>query len=216
MSVTTKGICEFCGKAYSRRGIKRHLDSCSERIRDTKEDIEHYALSIQGAYLHDYWMYVEMPSTAELQDLDSFLRKIWLDCCGHLSQFEIDGKYYKSRPNEMWGDKSMDVPLSRVLQPGARFVYEYDFGSTTTLTIRVLSSRFSGSPNEEKVKLLARNIAPDIRCDYCGEPAELVANQCLGEYAWVCSSCAAKHDDEEVWRSRIVNSPRTGICGYEG
>ena len=27
-AVVTKGICEFCEQTYSRRGIKRHLDSC--------------------------------------------------------------------------------------------------------------------------------------------------------------------------------------------
>jgi len=32
---------------------------------------------------------MQVKDNAALSDLDSFLRDIWLECCGHLSAFEI-------------------------------------------------------------------------------------------------------------------------------
>ncbi len=35
-----------------------------------------------------------MNAGATLADLDDFLRGIWLECCGHLSSFDIEGVTY--------------------------------------------------------------------------------------------------------------------------
>jgi hypothetical protein len=45
-------------------------------------------------------MHLEMPASEELDTLDAFLRSIWLECCGHLSAFRIDGTSYDSEPEE--------------------------------------------------------------------------------------------------------------------
>lgn len=42
-----------------------------------------------------YWLYLEMPARATLTDLDGFLRDIWLECCGHLSAFDIGTVRYE-------------------------------------------------------------------------------------------------------------------------
>ena len=36
-----------------------------------------------------YWLHIEIPAKATLEDLDHFLRAVWLECCGHLSSFDI-------------------------------------------------------------------------------------------------------------------------------
>jgi len=36
-----------------------------------------------------------MPARATLTDLDGFLRDIWLECCGHLSAFDIGTVRYE-------------------------------------------------------------------------------------------------------------------------
>ena len=33
----------------------------------------------------EYWLHVEGRETASLQQLDSLLRRVWLECCGHMS-----------------------------------------------------------------------------------------------------------------------------------
>lgn len=52
-----------------------------------------------------YWLVIEVKDTATLKDVDQFLRNIWLECCSHLSAFEIDGLSYKSFPgtDSPWG-----------------------------------------------------------------------------------------------------------------
>ena len=35
-----------------------------------------------------------MCGSATLEELDHYLRTIWLECCGHLSQFTIGGMLY--------------------------------------------------------------------------------------------------------------------------
>ena len=35
-----------------------------------------------------------MKAKSTLEELDDFLRGAWLECCGHLSDFEIDGITY--------------------------------------------------------------------------------------------------------------------------
>jgi len=63
---------------------------------------------VEGSYLPYYWMHLELPANATLEDLDSFLRDIWLECCGHLSAFRIEGKEYLSEPSE-FDEEGMDV-----------------------------------------------------------------------------------------------------------
>lgn len=213
-TVTTRGVCEFCGQEFSRRGIKRHLDSCSQRSIEIPGDETYYTLLIEGRYDRDYWLYVEMPEDATLTDLDDFLRNIWLECCGHLSQFTIGGERYLCEGVDGdWGELSMDIPLGNVAHQGLVFEHEYDFGSTTTLKLTVVSARLGGSSCEDRVQLLARNLAPHIGCESCGGEATWFVSE---DFTLLCDSCAEKYDDEEEWSLPVVNSPRTGVCGYGG
>jgi len=59
-------------------------------------------------------MHVAVPATAPLSKLDDFLRHTWLECCGHLSAFEIGGKRYASEP--MDEEMSMRTRVSEVLE----------------------------------------------------------------------------------------------------
>lgn len=81
----------------------------------------------EGRNVKVYWMHVAVPLTAPLSKLDDFLRQTWLECCGHLSAFEIGGKRYASEPMDQ--EMSMRARLSEVLEVGMKFFYEYDYGS---------------------------------------------------------------------------------------
>ena len=66
--------------------------------------------------------------------LDRFLRDTWLECCGHLSAFEIGGIRYAvdaglDNEGDM-GEKSMRMQLDKVFSPGQSSSYEYDYGTT--------------------------------------------------------------------------------------
>jgi len=70
----------------------------------------------------------------------------------------------------------MSYPMRRVLGVGMEVDYIYDFGSSTELVISVISSR-DILPRKKPVRVLARNLPPDIRCS-CGEPASYVCAAC--------------------------------------
>ena len=72
-------------------------------------------------------MHLDVRAASRLEDLDMFLRNVWLECCGHMSAFTIQGKAYTS------GEKGMNTRLYTVFKPGMEFYYEYDFGTTTAL-----------------------------------------------------------------------------------
>ena len=154
-------------------------------------------------------MDLAVPADATLGSLDTFLRKTWLECCGHMSAFRIGRE-----------ELAMSKKIGAIADKGQKLIHEYDFGSTTELQITVTGTISALLPGREKVKLMARNIAAQLPCDECGEPAEYLCRECSYEEdsGILCKACAEQHEcgtpDEGL--SLIVNSPRCGVCGYEG
>src|SRR5260370_30229280 len=66
-------------------------------------------------------------------------------------------------------DRGMETPLEKALKVGQKFTYEYDFGSTTDLALRVVSEREGVAQDEDDMTILARNSAPVIPCCACGK-----------------------------------------------
>jgi hypothetical protein len=167
---------------------------------------------VEGKWAKAYWMHLAVPAAAPLSKLDKFLRQIWLECCGHMSAFEIYGIRYSVSPME--DERGMKVPLGRVVDVGTRFLYEYDFGSTTTLSLKVVGFWDRATP-KNNVELLSRNDPPQFNCDMCGtQPATLICTGCEGK--WLCEPCSKAHECGEECLLPVVNSPRTGVCGYSG
>ena len=113
-------------------------------------------------------------------------------------------------------DRSLYQPLERLLEVGKKFTYEYDFGSTTYLNLKVMGKREGViHEKEDRVRVLARNLPPDIKCVVCGKPATQVVSGYYVEENAYCSKCAKKSEDYEMMLL-VVNSPRVGVCGYAG
>lgn len=167
-------------------------------------------------------MNIEIPAQATLRHLDQFLRDIWLECCGHLSVFNIEGQRYDVHPIEDLGSKTMAYPLEKVLSPGMVFEHEYDFGTTTDLTLKVVSERMGSTVSKKRrgddIQILARNNPPQILCVECNKkPATIVCAYCRYDTGgWLCKSCAKKHECSDEALLPVVNSPRVGECGYTG
>jgi hypothetical protein len=191
-----------------------------EKMGKGKTRILHIA--VQGRYSPEYWMHLEVVADARLKALDSFLREVWLECCGHLSAFTIEGVSYNSSLDKEslfysgFRDKSMNYKISSVLRVGTRFIHEYDFGTTTELALRVVSERI-GEPINNPVHIMARNDPPKIACEVCGKAATQVCTQCIWDgKGWLCDKCASEHKCGEEMLLPVVNSPRVGMCGYTG
>jgi len=214
------GKCHLCGEVVGRASMTRHLSACGqpEAPKSPTGKQQHgpsFHLFVEGRYAKVYWMHLAVPATAPLSKLDSFLRDIWLECCGHMSAFEINGNRYASA--RMDGEMSMRTPLRQVLGVGTKFFYEYDFGSTTEVALKVVALREQGTP-KGAVQLLARNEPPHVTCSECGvQPATQICTECAWDgKGWLCEACIAAHECGGEMCLPVVNSPRVGVCGYTG
>lgn len=222
----TMGKCRFCDGTFSKAAMTRHLNSCEKRqaFAETasSQKTQLFHLVVQGRYLPEYWMHIEVVANAKLKTLDRFLREIWLECCLHLSAFTIEGKRYVSEVDgvSLFGfgfeEKNMNFKIGSVLRTGVSFIHEYDFGTTTELALRVVSERVGESLNKS-IQIMARNEAPQLICSVCGKIATQVCTQCIYEgKGWLCDKCASIHKCGEEMLLPVVNSPRVGMCGYTG
>jgi hypothetical protein len=191
-----------------------------------------------------YFLYLWINGNAKMEDFDAFLREIWLECCGHMSKFT--DKSFKREMSmgsydimdafdfleqgkvkqyekimEDFGEIPMSRAINKVFAKGKKYEYEYDYGSSTILQIEVMEEYPFAAP--KKMVLLSRNEPLEIRCDMCHtEIAEVACTvHIYEEEGKFCSKCAKKHakvcsDFADYASATIVNSPRMGVCGYEG
>jgi hypothetical protein len=201
----------------------KHLASCAPRHdprRGESADLCLFRVESPGARM--YWIDVEAKAASPIRGLDGLLRRVWLECCGHMSAFEIGGQRYSVHVDRgspfATSERSMSADIAEVLtSPGHRFSYEYDFGSTTQLALRFIGVR-RGIVGRTPARLLARNEPPIWPCAVCDAPATLICPFCVGERnPFVCRRHVRGHpcDDEESFLP-VVNSPRMGVCGYTG
>lgn len=216
----TRGKCTFCGREMTRGGMARHLRTCPERkaaieeaAASSRKAEKLHMLQARDAWRGDYWLYLEMKGTATLSDLDQYLRAIWLECCGHLSQFSIGG----------WsGD---EIPMGRIIdqvfRPDVEITHIYDFGSSSHTLLQSMDTRQGKPLTRPPIYLMARNNPPKIPCIECGEPASWLCLECMYERQTsgaVCDEHVEQHQKHDNYGPtlEIVNSPRVGMCGYKG
>jgi hypothetical protein len=102
---TSVGRCGLCDSTVEKSKMTRHIGACLRKagpVSDS-EGIKTFHIVVEGDDRPQYWMHLQLPGGATLQDLDSFLRDTWLECCGHLSEFTIEGKRYSPEPED-FGD----------------------------------------------------------------------------------------------------------------
>jgi len=236
--IGTEGNCFYCSNSYS--GIymmTRHLESCEKRknfyiemnkkLKNLSQSNIVFLLSIYSNYYPEYWMFVEVDGRSKLKVIDNFLRDTWLECCGHLSSFTIRGTRYESQldpfpfPFFNENSKTMEQSTSNIFQPGMNIDYVYDYGSSTELVLKVISDIPGKISGKEKVKLVARNNELVFKCTRCKkEIATKICAVCIHEKdrnrASFCNNCVNLHGCGEKMALPIVNSPRSGECGYTG
>jgi hypothetical protein len=116
----------------------------------------------------------------------------------------------------------MNARLHEAVGPRLAFRYEYDFGSTTELKLRVTGAR-AGHRGRRSLRLLARNEPVTWSCAVCASPAAQTCAGCAeeGENPFFCKQHArahavGAHEGHEPALLPVVNSPRMGVCGYTG
>jgi len=209
-TLLSEGKCIYCKEVLQQNSIVKHLAKHLADFEKGKpsESEEVYHLNIKAA---EMFLQVLVKGTASFKTLDTFLRKIWVECCDHMSDFHH--KNFKIRMSEKF---------DMILTPKLKFEYTYDYGSTTSFSLQVCGSyRIS---QKENVLLLSRNEPLKIVCRSCNKkPATFICTVHMYETdeCFFCDKCASKHEEEcddflDYAKMPVVNSPRMGICGYTG
>ncbi|MDB4950955.1 MAG: hypothetical protein JWM27_3604 [Gemmatimonadetes bacterium] len=215
----TQGECACCGTRTTRGGMSRHLRACAGRAEAIRKadaepgpDTTLLHLVVRDAWAGHYWLHLEMDGAATLQTLDQYLRAIWLECCGHMSRFSA----------ERYG--TPDLPMSRraerVLAEGASLMHVYDFGDSSETQVSVAGARKGKRTTPHPIALMARNVAPPAPCMECERQAAWICMECQAEHeasGLLCEAHVQGHPHEEYGDPlALVNSPRTGMCAYDG
>ena len=226
----SEGKCLYCSKMFLKAGITKHLNTHLEELQASQKTLKKaFHLRIEGIPFFFYeakemFLNLLVDGDASLEDLDDFLREIWLECCGHMSTFRVKGKEY----DDDWDDEEAEIgekkatKMSKIFQEDMLIDYEYDMGSTTPLVIKVVTAL--NIKTSEPIQLLSRNEPLAIMCGICQQkPAAVLCSIHIGETpeAFVCKTCKGKHakncpDFKDYAALPIVNSPRMGTCAYEG
>jgi len=222
---TFKGTCELCGTSVDKRRSVAHHSACAAAHDvDTSRGADLVTLRITAVGAHEYWLDAEADAGAALSKLDTFLRDIWVECCGHLSMFSVPPFRYSSLPSGISGllgrtnpERTMRARIGEVFNcTGQKGTYDYDFGSTTRLAIERTGGR-AGRIGRPSVRLLVRNDPLPWTCGTCDKPATLVC--CAHETEsspFVCAAHKKAHPCSDAMFLPVINSPRMGICGYAG
>ena len=211
--------CAYCQQPFVKNVMTKHLLSCAARqavldkAQASKKPQEKlYYLCAQDAYGGDFWLELEVRGTAPMKDLDSYLRAIWLECCGHMSEFSLGG----------WGTPKVALTrkIADVFEPEVELLHYYDFGTTSETKVKFVAVREGVPTTKHPMALMARNLIPEIPCIECKKTATMFCEECLIEdsiFGALCESHAKTHPHDNYGEpAPLLNSPRLGMCGYEG
>src|SRR5918995_1265810 len=83
------GTCQLCSERKGKAAMVGHLKRClpASSARDDSSS-QALLLRVQGG-AQMFWLDLVATQEAELRDIDRLLRHIWLECCGHLSEFYV-------------------------------------------------------------------------------------------------------------------------------
>ena len=159
MDANSKGNCYLCGATVSKTAIEDHL---VKHYGENSSGQECYLMKAEGTYNKEYWLYFDVPLVEPLSCIDSFLRKIWLECCGHKSAFFITERLEADMKQKLM-----------TFDAGTNLFHHYDFGSTTETDITFIKA-VKRKPQKKAVRLLSRNVPLVFQCADCGKPADFV------------------------------------------
>jgi len=211
----SEGYCIYCNKLFSKKEMGKHLTAHlkgMEKAVNESSGVNYCHIEVES---DEMFLHLLVKGDAKMKAIDNFLRDIWLDCCGHLGAF---------------GHKDFKVSMSHlvedVMTPRIKIFHNYDFGSTTRVFLKGLNQYKLNE--KEKVILLSRNEPIKIPCSICKKaPAAYLCTECFNDddddddFSFFCKKCSELHEAEceaytDYSQMLVVNSPRMGVCGYEG
>ncbi len=209
-TLISEGLCVYCNQFFSQKGIAKHLVAHLVQLEKASK------LKTPKTYCHieveagEMFLHLLVKGATKMKVIDNFLRDIWLDCCGHLSDF----RHKNFEP-------SMNSLVKDIFTAKIKLQHDYDYGTTTTVTL-IARKQYELSLKEDII-LLSRNEPLKLLCATCKTNAAifLCTNCQWDSYAFFCNDCSIEHeatcsDFGDYAKMNVVNSPRMGECGYNG
>lgn len=206
----SEGKCLYCEQMFSQKEIGKHLAKhlAEKEKADAGKKTQTYCHVL--AESDKMFLHLLVKGSSGMKVIDTFLRKIWLECCGHMSAF---------------GHKDFDISMTHkvedVFTPRIKIYHDYDFGTTTRVFLKAM--KHYQLDMKGNIELLSRNEPLKLICAICKKvPAVNICSVCSwDDYAFFCEKCSEKHakkceDFEDYAAMPVVNSPRMGECGYSG
>lgn len=114
----------------------------------------------------------------------------------------------------------MSRSLDKTLEYQRGFTHIYDFGTESVCQIKMVDAREGKPATSHPITRLIRNLPPVYECQECGQPAAWLCMECVIEdeaAGLLCDLHAENHPHDNYGEPmRLVNSPRVGMCGYDG
>lgn len=234
----SEGKCFFCNKIFAQRSISQHLLTHLRKKENEYSGKKRGVSFLVKVKAEDMFLILWVDGKTTYGEIDLFLGNIWLDCCGHLSSFTekpskpgneynpesvgnfLKGMVFGNDDSDDYlceGEINKETTISDNYSKGKKIKYDYDFGSTTSLDI-ILADKIN-IPATSSIVLLSRNEPLEILCNKCKKKAAVEI--CTIHYDVFCEDCVQKHkkecsDFEDYASLPVVNSPRMGVCAYEG
>jgi hypothetical protein len=205
--VTSHGICMFCQEKHEMKDMPKHLGLHLKTME--KQNVQNittpfYHIRVESEV---YFLDLLVRGTLPMKKIDHYLKRIWLDCCGHMSAF--GHKNYRVLMKHLVED---------VFEPRVKIYHDYDFGTTTRVFLRGIKKY--DLLEKQDIILMSRNEPLGLKCDVCKRKiATQVCTVC--DFELFCENCSEKHSETcsdfvDYAAMPVVNSPRMGECGYEG
>lgn len=206
----SEGKCLYCQNLFPQVEMGKHLATHLNDIQKESKDLKTDTFCHIEVEAYEMFLHLLVRGSAKMKVIDTYLRNIWLECCGHMSEF-----YHKDFK------VSMNHSVQDVFSPRIKIQHNYDFGTTTTVILKAKKKYQLAGKSD--IVLLSRNEPLKHMCALCKKNAATVLCAVCNwnEYAFYCDNCAIKHaekceDFEDYAKMPVVNSPRMGECGYCG
>ena len=199
--------CKFCNKKFGKKAFDTHLSECISNSQNNKSGYLIEFMSQSEITNKDYSIFAIFGTKCKFSHIDNFLKRIWCECCGHMSTLDV----YESINDDELIQKEIkfDILISKY-ELAYQFTYEYDMGTTTTIYFRIVK-KLDGNDNNLNIDLVYQNEPFKLKCKFKCKKEALYTY----EYDIICEECKNNVDEPECVL-HIVNSPRVGMCGYEG
>ncbi|MES2217827.1 MAG: hypothetical protein V4501_05400 [Pseudomonadota bacterium] len=149
-----EGTCFVCHKTIVAEQALAHLKNCGHAtlIREVES-----VWQIKVATGNEFWIFIEAAGSVTLLDLYIFLRNNWWECCGHASEFIVDGadtaEYY------------LDKTLNEMFKVGATFHYQHNSGEPVKVIGEVIAVKCA-KPIKNICLILRKNMIVES-CESC-------------------------------------------------